>query len=73
MKASTNEVVLLIKERQRLDYVLEHKPTFDFGYMTVYLTSGTSPDGCSGTFIVKGRNPRQCIDLALDQCYERID
>jgi hypothetical protein len=72
-KESKNEVVLLIKERARLDYVLLHQPEFEFGYMRVYLTSSNSPDGSSGTFIVKGCNPRDCIDLALDQVYERVD
>lgn len=73
MKASTNEVVLLIKERARLDYVIEHHPEFESGYMRVYLTSSSSPDGSSGYFVTRGKTPRECVDEALDYCYTRID
>jgi hypothetical protein len=72
MKASTNEVVLLIKERARLDYVVQHKPEFEDRYMRVYLTSGSSPDGVSGYFITRHSDPRRCIDMALDEEYIRI-
>lgn len=60
-------------DKERLDWVVRHRPEFEEGYLVVYLTSSSSPLGRSGNFTTNGKTVRECIDQALDGKFISID
>ena len=64
-------------DSDRLDWVLNHKPEFNDGYLRVWLGSITAHDmgfPCSSAYyMAEGDTPRECLDKAMSGQLERMD